>query len=160
MEFNQSVRSESFTGDIENTLNCPKHIVEHFEKVYPVKQWKEKGLFEEKDLLDIPCHWMGFEPAGPSVHFLFAFIFINIFLVGFFTNSLVIYIMSRLFQFDIVLYRCIEGFKTTFDILKTSGKRPLTPTNILLTNSAVSDLLTVLVVKSVLIQCFFIFLNK
>ncbi len=108
MEFNQSIQSESFTDNVENILNCPKHTVEHFKKVYPVEQWKRRGLFEDQNLLDIPCYWMGFEPTSPSVHYLLAFIYVIVFLVGFFSNSLVIYIMSRLFQFNIIYLDTIK----------------------------------------------------
>ena len=75
--------------------SCPELTVQHFKKIYPVEQWKKEGFFEEKDLLDIHCHWMGFEPPRPYVHFLLAVIYLMVFLVGFCSNSLVIYIVSR-----------------------------------------------------------------
>ena len=76
----------------EGTTSCPELTVK---KIYPVEQWKKEGFFEEKDLLDIHCHWMGFEPPRPYVHFLLAVIYLMVFLVGFCSNSLVIYIVSR-----------------------------------------------------------------
>lgn len=85
--------SGSLTGGDER--QCSELTVQHFKEVYPVEQWKEKGFFEEQDLLDIPCHWMGFEPPRSSVHFTLAVIYIIVFLVGFFSNGLVIYIMNR-----------------------------------------------------------------
>ncbi len=83
----------SFSFD--DTTSCPDLTVQYFKKVYPVEQWKKQGFFEEQDLLDIPCHWMEFKPPRPPVHFLLAVIYLMVFLVGFFSNSLVIYILSR-----------------------------------------------------------------
>lgn len=49
------------TGSLTGGENsCLKLTVEHFKVVYPLEKWKKKGLFEEKDLLDIPCHWIAF----------------------------------------------------------------------------------------------------
>lgn len=93
--------SGSLTGG-ENS--CPELTVGHFKEVYPLEQWKKKGFFEEKDLLDIPCHWMGFEPPRSYVHFLLAVVYLIVFLVGFFSNSLVIYIMSRYFNYLLSWY--------------------------------------------------------
>lgn len=74
--------------------NCP-HNLQHFKEVYPVNQWKAEGFFEDADLLDIDCHWMAFEPVKASVHFLLAFLYIVVFLVGFFSNTLIAYIIVR-----------------------------------------------------------------
>ena len=38
------------------TEKCPLEVLEHFRKVYKVEQWKDEGLFEDGDLLDIACH--------------------------------------------------------------------------------------------------------
>jgi len=77
------------------TENCPLEVLEHFRKVYQVQQWKEEGFFEDGDLLDIACHWMKFEPIRPSVHLLLSIIYTIVFLVGFFSNTIVIYVVSR-----------------------------------------------------------------
>ena len=87
------------TGDLNAeesaSENCPPEVFEHFKKVYQVEQWKEEGFFEEGDLLDIACHWMKFEPVRPSVHLLLSIIYAIVFLVGFFSNTIVIYVVSR-----------------------------------------------------------------
>lgn len=80
----------------EQSGQCADGIVQHFKEVYPLEQWKMEGFFEDDDVLDIiDCHWMAFEPVRPSVHFLFAIVYIVVFLVGFFSNSLVIFVISR-----------------------------------------------------------------
>jgi len=70
--------------------NCSQIVIQHFKKDYQVEQWKEEGFFEEADLLDIACHWMGFEPPRSSFHFLLNIVF----LVEFFSNTIVIYVIS------------------------------------------------------------------
>lgn len=79
----------------EQSGQCPELIVQHFKEVYPLEQWKMEGFFEDDDVRIIDCHWMGFEPIRPSAHFLLAFIYIVVFLVGFLSNGLVIYVISR-----------------------------------------------------------------
>ena len=76
-----------------NTSNLSEcsNLVEHFKKVYPVEQWKMEGFFEDGDLLDIACHWLGFDPPRSNLHFLLAIIYVIIFLIGLLSNSLVIY---------------------------------------------------------------------
>lgn len=83
-----------------STSNCRSDInfsllIGHFISVYPVDQWKTEGFFTQDDLLDIDCHWMAFEPVRPAVHFSLAVLYLVFFLVGSFSNALVIYIISR-----------------------------------------------------------------
>ena len=74
--------------------NCPLEVFDRFRKIYQVEQWKEEGFFEDGDLLDIACHWMKFEPTRPAVHLLLTIVFTIVFMVGFFTNSIVVYVVS------------------------------------------------------------------
>ena len=78
--------------------NCSQKVIQHFKQVYQVEQWKTEGFFEDEDLLDIPCHWLGFEPARPSLHFLLSIVYTFVFLVGFFSNVFSIYIIVRYIQ--------------------------------------------------------------
>ena len=50
------------TNNTDENGNCSKEVIRHFKQVYQVEQWKEEGFSEAADLLDIACHWMGFEP--------------------------------------------------------------------------------------------------
>ncbi len=86
---NNSVTDEQSSGQ------CAELILQHFKQVYPLEQWKMEGFFEDDDVRIIDCHWMAFEPVRPSAHFLLAFIYIVVFLVGFLSNGLIIYVISR-----------------------------------------------------------------
>ena len=58
--------------------------------------WKE--FFDRQDDLVgwIDCHWIGFsEPVSDWIHFTLALVSAAVFLVGFLSNSTVIYIISR-----------------------------------------------------------------
>lgn len=78
-----------------NSSGCPEIVLNHFTEVYPVEQWKAEGFFEDEDLLDIDCHWMKFDPIRPSVYYFMAIIYVIVFLIGFFSNIIPIYIISR-----------------------------------------------------------------
>ncbi len=84
----------SSSPDFDPAGDCPQLLL-NFQKVYPVEQWKAVGFFQDADLLNIDCHWMTFEPLEPSVHYSLAIIGFLIFLVGFFSNTLVIYTIVR-----------------------------------------------------------------
>jgi len=73
------------------------HLRQRFIQVYPVEQWKEEGFFVDEDIMDIHCHWLQFEPVRPSVHFTLAVIYAIIFVIGFLSNALVIYVIVRYF---------------------------------------------------------------
>lgn len=75
--------------------NCSQKVIQHFKEAYQVDQWKTEGFFKDEDLLDIPCHWLGFEPARPSLHFLLSIVYTFVFLVGFLSNISSIYIVVR-----------------------------------------------------------------
>ena len=83
------------SGDKGSENNCPQEAIQHFKEVYQVEQWKTGGFFDEQDLLDIPCHWLEFEPARPSVHSLLSIVYSFVFLVGFLSNISSIYIVVR-----------------------------------------------------------------
>jgi len=85
--------------------DCPELLL-RFKRAYPVNQWKMEGFFEDQHLLDIDCHWMTFEPTRSSVHFLLTIIYVIVFLIGFFSNSLVIYIVSRFEYYYIINLLC------------------------------------------------------
>lgn len=74
--------------------HCPQLLL-NFQKVYPVEQWKAVGFFQDADLLDIDCHWMAFEPLKPSAHYTLTIIGVLFFLLGFFSNALVICTIAR-----------------------------------------------------------------
>lgn len=76
-----------------NSSECPELVLNHFMEVYPMEQWKAEGFFENEDLLDIPCHWLAFEPTRPSLHYLLAVSYVIVFLVGFCSNAIGIYII-------------------------------------------------------------------
>ncbi len=71
------------------------HLRQNFNQIYPVKEWKEEGYFEDEDLMDIHCHWLQFEPVRPFVHFSLAILYVIFFIVGFLSNALVIFIILR-----------------------------------------------------------------
>ena len=77
-----------------NSSDCPA-LVQHFKQVYQIEQWKAEGFFQDEDVLDIACHWMAFEPPRSSDHFLLTVIYIIVFLVGFLSNTIVIFIIGR-----------------------------------------------------------------
>lgn len=76
-----------------NALNC-SHLRLRFRSVYPVDVWMSEGFFTEQDLLDIDCYWLQFEPVKPTAHFSLVVLYVIIFTIGFFSNMLVIYILS------------------------------------------------------------------
>lgn len=77
-----------------NLSECPE-LLKHFKELYPVEHWKVEGFFEDDDLLSVSCHWLGFNPPRPSLHFLLAVIYILVFLIGLLSNSLVLYVIGR-----------------------------------------------------------------
>jgi len=86
------MNNESFS---DAGQGCPNELVQHFKEVYPVEQWKNEGFFVDSDLLDIDCHWMAFEPARPSTHFILTIAYVVVFLLGFCSNTFSIYIIAR-----------------------------------------------------------------
>ena len=71
-------------------------LIEKFISSYPVDKWKSEGFFTNDDILDINCHWLGFNPVRPVIHFGLAIAYVAFFFVGWTFNALVIYIIGRL----------------------------------------------------------------
>lgn len=55
---------------------------------------KDGGIFVDSELNDINCYWLQFEPAPLMNHLVLALIFFLVFVIGFSSNTLVLYIMA------------------------------------------------------------------
>lgn len=86
---NEEIDNSSFSS-AECELTRQKFV-----SIYPVDLWKTEGFFEDADLFVINCHWLQFEPIKPSIHLTMAILYLVIFVVGSFSNVLVIYILLR-----------------------------------------------------------------
>lgn len=76
------------------SLSCPWRETFRERQAYLIDRWKTGGLFIDQDLDDINCHWLQFEPVPLVNHLLLAFVFFVVFLVGCFSNALVVYILT------------------------------------------------------------------
>lgn len=81
-------------GDEPLASNC-RVLRERFTHIYPVDSWKAEGFFTDEDLLDIGCHWLKYEPVRQSIHFSLAIAYAVLFIIGFTSNLLVVYIILR-----------------------------------------------------------------
>ena len=71
-------------------------LLDNFTAAYPLDRWETEGWFDRhRDLLDINCHWMQFDPLRPSVHLILAVLYVAFFVVGVLANGLVIFIILR-----------------------------------------------------------------
>lgn len=84
--------NQSENDTLVELIDCDL-LRQRFLSVYPVSMWKSNGFFEEKDLLDINCHWLQFEPIKPSSHFMLAIIYVIVFVIGSVSNTIVVYIL-------------------------------------------------------------------
>ena len=78
-------------------------LIEKFISSYPVDKWKSEGFFTDDYIVDIDCHWLGFNPVRPAIHFGLAVFYILFFFIGFLSNALVIYIIGRL----VIIIYCV-----------------------------------------------------
>lgn len=90
------------SGNTSADTNAGHQVVLHrlFLSAYRVDRWESAGFLTTEDLLDgwIHLHWMKFDPPKQSVHFVLAVIYILFFLVGSFSNALVLYVILRYVQ--------------------------------------------------------------
>lgn len=70
-------------------------VVERFIDLWSVSDWIERGYFTEEYICDINLHWLSFGPPSRSSFIVLAVIYLNIMLVGFLGNFLVIFLFIR-----------------------------------------------------------------
>lgn len=70
-------------------------LVARFKEKWPVRLWKEYGLFTEDYLLIINPHWLQFSPPLPVIHYTLGGIYIIILAIGCSGNMMVLYMYYR-----------------------------------------------------------------
>lgn len=70
-------------------------IVEMFKQNYPIKLWKQYGLFKEDFITKINVHWLKFPPPSEKTHYFLAALYIVIMTLGMFGNAMVVFMISR-----------------------------------------------------------------
>lgn len=85
-----------YCGDkIGVTGNNVTDTIRRFTELWSVSDWIERGYFTKVYVCDINLHWLSFGPPDRSSFIILAVIYLNIMLVGFLGNFLVIFLFAR-----------------------------------------------------------------
>ncbi|CAH0407437.1 unnamed protein product [Chilo suppressalis] len=73
----------------------PMSLVARFKLQWPVKLWKEYGLYTDDYLTLINSHWLRFPPPDPGVNYLLGGLYVVMMVVGCSGNTLVLYMYIK-----------------------------------------------------------------
>lgn len=83
------------SSELEQIDDCP--WLEDYRSRYSplIERWKVCGFFRDRDLEDINCYWLQFEPAPMLNHAVLAVLYSLMLLTGCLANAITVYILAR-----------------------------------------------------------------